>query len=73
MEQYFDETKGDLKYILEEERQKEKAEPQIELSQHKRVVFFDRFWNWLLLLLFKKSRRQNKLKATIPIFIEIFY
>ncbi len=72
MEQYFDESKGDLKYILEEQRQKENAELHVESSQHKRLAFYDRLWNWLLSLIFKKNK-QNKLTSAIPIFIEIFY
>jgi len=73
MEQNFDETKGDYKYIFEEERRKEKSEvlPEPEKMQIK-VSWFNRFWNFILLLLFQKSSKYRKVNALVPLFIPLY-
>lgn len=60
MEHFFDETKGDLKYILEEQRRKEADGTEQEGLIPKKKNSFSRFFNRLKNLLIK-----NKLKANI--------
>ncbi len=60
MEHYFDETKGDLKYILEEQRRKEGNGTGQEDFILKKKSSFSGFFKRLKNLLFK-----NKLKETI--------
>ena len=58
MEQYFNETKGDLKYILEEERRKE-ANGTGQQDFIPKNNSFSRFFNRLKNLFFKKKLKEN--------------
>lgn len=57
MEHNFDPTKGDYKYILEEERRKQNGEllPETEKSKVK-SSWLDRFRNFFLILFFRRTR-----------------
>jgi hypothetical protein len=60
MEQYFDETKGDLKYILEEQRRKEMGGMLPDDSKPKKKNRYNRFFKWLKHLVIT-----NKVKSAI--------
>lgn len=72
MEQYFDETKGDLKYILQEERRREKGEPSPLASKNKITDLYDRLRNRMSILLLSKSNKYKRIKAAVPVFLEMF-
>lgn len=69
MEHNFNPKKGDYKYILEEERRKETGEePPSPVSLKQRLS--DRFWNWIIVRLLKRSKRTDKLNISIPVLFE---
>lgn len=60
MEQYFDESKGDLKYILEEQKSKESGEQNLNSTSNndfgKRRNTIYKFFLWFKHLLFGLKR-----------------
>ncbi len=71
MEHHFNPNKGDYKYILEEERRKgtgEASTPHVSIKQK----LNDRFWNWIVVRLMKRSRRTDQLKVSFPVLFEFF-
>jgi hypothetical protein len=73
MEHNFNPNKGDYKYILEEEQRKENGESLFEPEAPKNnKSIFERLRNFILLLLFKRSNSQRKVKVTLPLFIQLF-
>lgn len=59
MEQYFDETKGDLKYILEEQRRKEMNGIEPANLNPKRKNRFSAFLKWVKQLFGVKKLKQE--------------
>ena len=72
MEHNFNPNKGDLKYILEEERRREKGEPSPLASKNKITDLYDRLRNWMTTLLLNKSKKQKRIITALPVFIELF-
>lgn len=73
MEHNFNPNKGDYKYILEEERRKQNREAITEPEKlQKKASLLDRFRNYILLLLFRKSSSHRKVKVSVPLFIQLF-
>ena len=71
MEHNFNPNKGDYKYILEEEQRKETgAVPTPPVSSKQSLS--DRFWNWILVLFMKRSKRTDQIKITFPVLFEFF-
>lgn len=58
MEQYFDETKGDLKYILEEQRRKKMSGIELTNSNPKRKNRLSNFFKWIKQLFSVKKMKQ---------------
>jgi gamma-glutamyl phosphate reductase len=58
MEQYFDETKGDLKYILQEQQKKEVVQNESDINKKERDKAKKSFLNFLKIQL-KKIRKMN--------------
>lgn len=71
MEHNFNPNKGDYKYILEEERRKETGEVSTPPVLEKQK-FYIRFCNWIFIGLFKRLRRTDNLKFTLPVLFEFF-
>jgi len=72
MEHNFNTNKGDLKYILEEERRREKGEPSPLASKNKITHLYDCLRNWMTTLLLNKSTKQQRIRTALPVFIEMF-
>lgn len=71
MEHNFNPNKGDYKYILEEELRKEPGEiltPPVSSKQS----LSNRFWNWLLVLFMKRSKRTDQIKTPFPVLFDFF-
>ncbi len=71
MEHNFNPNKGDYKYILEEERRKQTGEaptPPVSGKQKN----YDRFCNWIIVRLMKRSKSSDQLKITFPVLFEFF-
>lgn len=71
MEHNFNPNKGDYKYILEEERRKENGETVPEKKQEQ-PSWLARFRSYLFLLFFRRSSNPRKVKAAVPLFIQLF-
>ncbi|MEJ8844205.1 hypothetical protein WG954_17560 [Lacibacter sp. H375] len=71
MEHNFNPNKGDYKYILEEEQRKEAGEDSTPPVSPKQSLS-DRFWNWILVLFMKRSKRTDQIKITVPVLFEFF-
>lgn len=72
MEHNFNPNKGDYKYILEEERRKKTGADSIPPVLEKQTLY-DRFWNWIIVRLLKRSKRTDQLKISFPVLFEFFY
>lgn len=70
MEHNFNPNKGDYKYILEEERHKENGE-QVPEKKQKQPSRFVRFRRYLFTLFFRRSNKPRKVKAAVPLFIQL--
>lgn len=73
MNHNFNPNKGDYKYILEEERRREKGEPSPLPSKNKITDLYDHWKKWMSLLLLSKSKKQKRIQAAVPVFIELFF
>jgi hypothetical protein len=71
MEHNFNPNKGDYKYILKEEQRKETGEVPTHPISSKQSLS-DRFWNWILVLFMKRSKRTDQIKITVPVLFEFF-
>lgn len=71
MEHNFNPNKGDYKYILEEEQRKETREVPTHPNSSKQSLS-DRFWNWILVLFMKRSKRTGQIKISVPVLFEFF-
>ena len=72
MEHNFNPNKGDYKYILEEERRKQNGEASTSPALEKQKLY-DRFCNWILVTLLKRSKRTDQLNIFSYVMLEFFY
>jgi hypothetical protein len=72
MEHNFNPNKGDDKYILDEERRNETGEVPVPYVSPMQKLS-NRFWNWIIIRLMKRSKRTDQLKISFPILFEFLW